>query len=131
MGFRVVVALGVVRQCTQHVIRLGCNACKPFLVGPYAHTAELLCNAPCAQTYVHACSKHALLTFWGALWSHKFLGSHESQVDDGPCVMYIGEGGAGNFVKMVHNGIEYGDMQVGGAPLYLVSSCLHTVTQSL
>lgn len=26
--------------------------------------------------------------------------------------MYIGEGGAGNYVKMVHNGIEYGDMQV-------------------
>ncbi len=34
------------------------------------------------------------------------------QVDDGPCVTYIGEGGAGNYVKMVHNGIEYGDMQV-------------------
>ena len=31
---------------------------------------------------------------------------------DGPCVTYIGEGGAGNFVKMVHNGIEYGDMQL-------------------
>lgn len=35
-----------------------------------------------------------------------------AQVDDGPCVTYIGEGGAGNFVKMVHNGIEYGDMQL-------------------
>lgn len=34
------------------------------------------------------------------------------QVDDGPCVMYIGDGGAGNYVKMVHNGIEYGDMQL-------------------
>lgn len=31
---------------------------------------------------------------------------------DGPCVTYIGKGGSGNFVKMVHNGIEYGDMQV-------------------
>lgn len=29
-----------------------------------------------------------------------------AQVDDGPCVMYIGDGGAGNYVKMVHNGIE-------------------------
>lgn len=28
------------------------------------------------------------------------------------CVTYIGPGGAGNFVKMVHNGIEYGDMQL-------------------
>ncbi|WIA12411.1 hypothetical protein OEZ85_012454 [Tetradesmus obliquus] len=35
-----------------------------------------------------------------------------AQVDDGPCVMYIGDGGAGNYVKMVHNGIEYGDMQL-------------------
>eukprot|EP00210_Caulerpa_lentillifera_P005750 g5497.t1 len=35
-----------------------------------------------------------------------------AQVDDGPCVMYIGPGGSGNFVKMVHNGIEYGDMQL-------------------
>ena len=35
-----------------------------------------------------------------------------AQVDDGPCVMYVGEGGSGNFVKMVHNGIEYGDMQL-------------------
>lgn len=35
-----------------------------------------------------------------------------AQVDDGPCVTYIGPGGAGNYVKMVHNGIEYGDMQL-------------------
>ncbi|CAN6477478.1 unnamed protein product [Victoria cruziana] len=32
--------------------------------------------------------------------------------DSGPCVTYIGKGGSGNFVKMVHNGIEYGDMQL-------------------
>jgi 6-phosphogluconate dehydrogenase len=35
-----------------------------------------------------------------------------AQVDDGPCVTYIGAGGAGNYVKMIHNGIEYGDMQL-------------------
>ncbi|XP_062026969.1 6-phosphogluconate dehydrogenase, decarboxylating 3, chloroplastic [Rosa rugosa] len=35
-----------------------------------------------------------------------------AQVEDGPCVTYIGQGGSGNFVKMVHNGIEYGDMQL-------------------
>lgn len=35
-----------------------------------------------------------------------------AQVDDGPCVTYVGELGAGNYVKMVHNGIEYGDMQL-------------------
>ena len=35
-----------------------------------------------------------------------------AQVDGGACVTHVGPGGAGNFVKMVHNGIEYGDMQV-------------------
>jgi len=35
-----------------------------------------------------------------------------AQVDDGPCVDYMGPGGAGHYVKMVHNGIEYGDMQL-------------------
>jgi len=32
--------------------------------------------------------------------------------DDGPCVAYCGSRGAGHFVKMVHNGIEYGDMEL-------------------
>ena len=32
--------------------------------------------------------------------------------DDEPCCDWIGEDGAGHFVKMVHNGIEYGDMQL-------------------
>src|SRR4029453_17667063 len=35
-----------------------------------------------------------------------------AKVDDGSCVTYIGPGGAGHYVKMVHNGIEYGDMQL-------------------
>jgi 6-phosphogluconate dehydrogenase len=35
-----------------------------------------------------------------------------AQVEDGPCVTYIGPGGAGHFVKTVHNGIEYGIEQV-------------------
>jgi 6-phosphogluconate dehydrogenase len=35
-----------------------------------------------------------------------------AQVDDGPCVTYIGPGGAGHFVKTVHNGIEYGIQQI-------------------
>lgn len=32
--------------------------------------------------------------------------------DSGPCVTYVGPDGAGHYVKMVHNGIEYGDMQL-------------------
>jgi 6-phosphogluconate dehydrogenase len=35
-----------------------------------------------------------------------------AQHKDGPCVTYIGPGGSGHYVKMVHNGIEYGDMQL-------------------
>ncbi|CAM9134684.1 unnamed protein product [Choristocarpus tenellus] len=35
-----------------------------------------------------------------------------AQVDDGPCTTYLGSIGSGNYVKMVHNGIEYGDMQL-------------------
>jgi 6-phosphogluconate dehydrogenase len=35
-----------------------------------------------------------------------------AKTDSGPCVTYIGALGSGNYVKMVHNGIEYGDMQL-------------------
>lgn len=35
-----------------------------------------------------------------------------AQVDGEPCCRYMGTGGAGHYVKMVHNGIEYGDMQL-------------------
>jgi 6-phosphogluconate dehydrogenase len=35
-----------------------------------------------------------------------------ARVNGKPCVMHIGPGGAGHYVKMVHNGIEYGDMQL-------------------
>jgi 6-phosphogluconate dehydrogenase len=35
-----------------------------------------------------------------------------AQVEDGPCVTYLGPKGGGHYVKMVHNGIEYGDMQL-------------------
>ena len=39
--------------------------------------------------------------------------SISAKVEDGsPCCDWVGEGGAGHFVKMVHNGIEYGDMQI-------------------
>ncbi len=50
-----------------------------------------------------------------AAWPHVkpvFQGI-SARVEDGtPCCDWVGEGGAGHFVKMVHNGIEYGDMQL-------------------
>jgi len=42
----------------------------------------------------------------------KVLTRIAAQVDDGPCCTYIGPRGAGHYVKMMHNGIEYGDMQI-------------------
>ncbi|WP_303824691.1 NADP-dependent phosphogluconate dehydrogenase [Abiotrophia defectiva] len=38
--------------------------------------------------------------------------SAKAPEDGEPCVTYIGENGAGHYAKMVHNGIEYGDMQL-------------------
>ncbi len=38
--------------------------------------------------------------------------SISAKVNGDPCVTHIGTGGAGHYVKMVHNGIEYGDMQL-------------------
>ena len=35
-----------------------------------------------------------------------------AKVDEEPCCDWVGDNGAGHFVKMVHNGIEYGDMQL-------------------
>ncbi len=48
---------------------------------------------------------------WDAL--APILRAIAAKADDGePCVDYMGPGGAGHYVKMVHNGIEYGDMQL-------------------
>ena len=50
-----------------------------------------------------------------AAWPHvkPIFQSIAAKTDDGtPCCDWVGENGAGHFVKMVHNGIEYGDMQL-------------------
>jgi len=50
-----------------------------------------------------------------AAWPHvkDIFQSIAAKVDNGvPCCDWVGEGGAGHYVKMVHNGIEYGDMQL-------------------
>jgi 6-phosphogluconate dehydrogenase len=74
----------------------------------------------------------------GALWGPSLMpgGDRESydhlepilvkiaaKSDDGqPCVSYMGNGGAGHFVKMVHNGIEYGDMQLIAEAYHLLKT---------
>lgn len=49
-----------------------------------------------------------------------------AKVDDGtPCCDWVGENGAGHFVKMVHNGIEYGDMQLICEAYQIMRDLLH------
>ncbi len=49
-----------------------------------------------------------------------------AKVEDGtPCCDWVGENGAGHFVKMVHNGIEYGDMQLICESYHLMKSLLN------
>jgi hypothetical protein len=55
---------------------------------------------------------------WEALGP--LLESISAKVDGVPCVTHIGPDGAGHFVKMVHNGIEYADMQVIGEAYQLL-----------
>jgi len=46
-------------------------------------------------------------------WVQPIFQAISAEVEDGsPCCEWVGENGAGHFVKMVHNGIEYGDMQL-------------------
>ncbi|MEB3359252.1 MAG: NADP-dependent phosphogluconate dehydrogenase [Synechococcales bacterium] len=54
-----------------------------------------------------------------------------AQVDDGPCVTYIGPGGSGHYVKMVHNGIEYGDMQLIAEAYDLLNNAVGLDRQAL
>ncbi|CAJ1314343.1 NADP-dependent phosphogluconate dehydrogenase [Paenibacillus nuruki] len=54
-----------------------------------------------------------------------------AKVDGDPCCTYIGPDGAGHYVKMVHNGIEYGDMQLIGEAYNLLTSVLGTSAEEL
>jgi 6-phosphogluconate dehydrogenase len=82
----------------------------------------------------------------GALWGPSIMpGGHQNayklmaptlkavaaKVDGEPCVAYIGPRGAGHFVKMVHNGIEYGDMQLIAEAYDILSRGLRMAAQDL
>ncbi|THF84655.1 NADP-dependent phosphogluconate dehydrogenase [Cohnella fermenti] len=54
-----------------------------------------------------------------------------AKVNGDPCSTYIGEGGSGHYVKMVHNGIEYGDMQLIGEAYHLLKDVLGLSTDEL
>ncbi len=60
-------------------------------------------------------------------WPHvkDIFQSIAAKVEDGtPCCDWVGAGGAGHYVKMVHNGIEYGDMQLIGEAYQLLQDHL-------
>jgi 6-phosphogluconate dehydrogenase len=55
-----------------------------------------------------------------------------AKVDDGtPCCDWVGEKGAGHFVKMVHNGIEYGDMQLICEAYYIMKELLAMTSEEM
>ncbi len=61
-----------------------------------------------------------------AAWPHvkPILQAIAAHVDGQPCCDWVGENGAGHFVKMVHNGIEYGDMQLICEAYFLMREAL-------
>jgi 6-phosphogluconate dehydrogenase len=67
-------------------------------------------------------------------WAHvkEIFQAIAAKVEDGsPCCDWVGEGGAGHFVKMVHNGIEYGDMQIITEAYFLMKKLLGMSNQEM
>ncbi len=54
-----------------------------------------------------------------------------AKVGEDACCQWVGEGGAGHYVKMVHNGIEYGDMQLICEAFHILREVLHMDAQEL
>ena len=54
-----------------------------------------------------------------------------AKVNSAPCCIYIGPDGAGHFVKMVHNGIEYADMQLIAEAYYIMKNVLGSSTDQM
>ena len=51
--------------------------------------------------------------------------------DGSPCCEWVGEGGAGHYVKMIHNGIEYGDMQIIAEAYHLMRDGLRLAHEKM
>src|SRR6266403_1980732 len=69
-----------------------------------------------------------------AAWPHvkEIFQAIAAKVEDGtPCCDWVGEDGAGHYVKMVHNGIEYGDMQLIGEAYHLLKNGLGLTSDEL
>src|SRR5215468_2407544 len=69
-----------------------------------------------------------------AAWPHvkDIFQKIAAKVEDGsPCCDWVGENGAGHYVKMIHNGIEYGDMQLICEAYHLLSAALGLSAEEL
>jgi len=66
-------------------------------------------------------------------WPHikEIFQAISAKVDGEPCCDWVGDNGAGHYVKMVHNGIEYGDMQLIGEAYNLLKTCLGVTPDEL
>jgi 6-phosphogluconate dehydrogenase len=66
-------------------------------------------------------------------WPHvkDIFQSISAQVDGEPCCDWVGEDGAGHYVKMVHNGIEYGDMQLISEAYFILRKALNLSSEEL
>lgn len=54
-----------------------------------------------------------------------------AKANNEPCCDWVGEDGAGHFVKMVHNGIEYGDMQLICEAYHLMKDVLGNLNYTI
>ncbi len=69
-----------------------------------------------------------------AAWEHvkPIFQAIAAKTDKGePCCDWVGENGAGHFVKMVHNGIEYGDMQLICETYHFMRDCLKMTNEQM
>lgn len=67
-------------------------------------------------------------------WKHikPIFTSIAAKAEDGePCCEWIGRGGSGHFVKMVHNGIEYGDMQLISEAYYVMKNMVNQSNEEI
>ncbi len=66
-------------------------------------------------------------------WPHvkEIFQSISAKADGEPCCDWVGDEGAGHYVKMVHNGIEYGDMQLISEAYFLLRKGLGQSPQEL
>lgn len=68
-----------------------------------------------------------------AAWPHvkEIFQAISAKVEGQPCCEWVGEGGAGHYVKMVHNGIEYGDMQLISEAYSLLKNVLNLSNEEM